>query len=85
MTAEGVQESPHQQQEQTVQVLVQENSQQQQVQEVADELAQEVNLVADDQQAHTMGQNSIQIIGAFPAPYTIWYFCLFGLRTNYSE
>ena len=62
VTAEGVQESPHQQQEQTVQVLVQENSQQQQVQEVADELAQEVNLVADDQQAHTMGQNSIQII-----------------------
>ena len=32
------------------------------MQEVADELAQEVNLVADDQQAHTMGQNSIQII-----------------------
>ena len=34
----------------------------QEVQEVADELAQEVNLVAAAQQAHTMGQNSIQII-----------------------
>merc|ERR1719397_1186557 len=47
---------------QTVQVLVQENSQMQQQQEVVDELVQEVNLVTEEQQANAMGQNSIQII-----------------------
>jgi len=61
VTAEGVQESPLQQhQEQTVQVLVQENNQLQQ--EVTDELVQEVNLVTEEQQTNVMGQNSIQII-----------------------